>query len=68
LQQVFDAENRQTREFAYNSDRRMQGSSVSGVSFSTGQPFDVGRVSDFDVAISHPELYHIQSYIRKQNN
>ncbi|AIA48815.1 RHS family protein [Serratia sp. FS14] len=35
----------------------MQGSSVSGVSFSTGQPFDVGRVSDFDVAISHPELY-----------
>ncbi|HGE6713905.1 TPA: RHS repeat-associated core domain-containing protein, partial [Serratia marcescens] len=35
----------------------MQGSSVFGVSFSTGQPFDVGRVSDFDVAISHPELY-----------
>ncbi|WP_321788560.1 RHS repeat-associated core domain-containing protein [Paraburkholderia sp. J94] len=35
----------------------MQGSATSGVSFSTGQPFDVGRVSDFDVAISHPDLY-----------
>nr|WP_250325955.1 RHS repeat-associated core domain-containing protein [Morganella morganii] len=35
----------------------MQGSSVSGVSFSTGQPFDLGRISDFDVAILHPELY-----------
>ncbi|WP_223881728.1 hypothetical protein [Affinibrenneria salicis] len=35
----------------------MQGSAVSGVSFSTKVPFDVGRVSDFDVAISHSELY-----------
>ncbi|PIT13864.1 RHS repeat domain-containing protein [Snodgrassella alvi] len=41
----------------------MQGSSVSGVSFSTGQPFDVGRVSDFDVAISHPELYQKAEYL-----
>ncbi|WP_238393741.1 hypothetical protein [Serratia sp. 3ACOL1] len=35
----------------------MQGSSVSGVSFSTGKPFDLGRISDFDVAISQPDLY-----------
>lgn len=41
----------------------MQGSFVSGVSFSTGQPFDVGRVSDFDVAISHPELYQKAEYL-----
>jgi len=34
----------------------MQGSSVSGRSYSTGALFDVGRVSDFDVAIVNPEL------------
>ncbi len=33
-----------------------QGSSVTGVSYHTGQPFDVGRVSDFDVALASPEL------------
>jgi hypothetical protein len=29
-----------------------QGSSVTGSSFSTGVPFDVGRVGDFDIAIA----------------
>ncbi|WP_306462966.1 MULTISPECIES: RHS repeat domain-containing protein, partial [Bacteroides] len=38
------------------SDIFMQGSSVTGRSFSTGVPFDVGRVSDFDVAIVNPDL------------
>ena len=33
-----------------------QGSSVTGESFRTGAPFDVGRTSDFDVALSSPEL------------
>ncbi|PQO97102.1 hypothetical protein C5612_29440 [Pseudomonas frederiksbergensis] len=34
----------------------LQGSSVTGQSFKTGQAFDVGRVSDFDVALASPEL------------
>lgn len=34
----------------------MQGSAVTGQSFKTGQAFDVGRVSDFDVALASPEL------------
>jgi hypothetical protein len=29
----------------------LQGSAVTGRSFRTGAPFDVGRVSDFDVAL-----------------
>src|SRR5262249_27585576 len=33
-----------------------QGSSVTGKSFTTGQPFDIGRVSDFDVALGSPRL------------
>ena len=33
-----------------------QGSSVTGKSFKTGQPFDVGRVSDFDIALGSPKL------------
>jgi hypothetical protein len=33
-----------------------QGSSVTGKSFRTGKPFDVGRVSDFDVALSSPKM------------
>ncbi|VWB48647.1 RHS repeat-associated core domain-containing protein [Burkholderia lata] len=35
----------------------MQGSAASGISFSTKEPFDKGRVSDFDVAISQSGLY-----------
>ena len=34
----------------------LQGSAVTGKSFETGQPFDVGRVSDFDVALVSPTL------------
>jgi filamentous hemagglutinin len=34
----------------------LQGSAVTGKSFATGQPFDVGRVSDFDVALASPTL------------
>jgi hypothetical protein len=34
----------------------LQGSAVTGKSFKTGQPFDVGRKSDFDVALAGPEL------------
>ncbi|WP_426305713.1 hypothetical protein ACN9MJ_24920 [Acidovorax facilis] len=34
----------------------LQGSAVTGQSFRTGAPFDVGRVSDFDVALASPSL------------
>lgn len=34
----------------------LQRSSVTAQSFKTGQAFDVGRVSDFDVALASPEL------------
>jgi hypothetical protein len=34
----------------------LQGSAVTGKSFGTGAPFDVGRVSDFDVALASPSL------------
>lgn len=34
----------------------LQGSAVTGKSFKTGQPFDAGRVSDFDVALASPLL------------
>ncbi len=33
-----------------------QGSAVTGKKFTTGEAFDVGRVSDFDIAISSPQL------------
>ncbi len=33
------------------------GSSVTGVSFQGGQPFDVGRTSDYDIAIVSEELF-----------
>ena len=33
-----------------------QGSSVTGQSFRTGVAFDVGRVSDFDIALASPQL------------
>lgn len=33
-----------------------QGSSVTGKKFTTGEPFDVGRVSDFDIALADPKL------------
>ena len=35
----------------------LQGSAVTGKSFRTGAPFDVGRVSDFDVALSGDSLF-----------
>jgi filamentous hemagglutinin len=34
----------------------LQGSAVTGRSFRTGAPFDVGRTSDFDVALASPQL------------
>ncbi len=36
----------------------MQGSAVTGKSFETGVPFDVGRTSDFDMAIAHEGLFN----------
>jgi filamentous hemagglutinin len=33
-----------------------QGSAVTGKKFTTGEAFDVGRKSDFDMAISSPQL------------
>jgi filamentous hemagglutinin len=33
-----------------------QGSSVTSVKYTTGAPFDVGRVSDFDIALASPTL------------
>jgi YD repeat-containing protein len=34
-----------------------QGSSVTGVSFRTGEPFDVGRVSDYDIALAGDDIF-----------
>lgn len=34
----------------------LRGSAVTGESFRTGQPFDVGRISDYDVALVSPSL------------
>jgi RHS repeat-associated protein len=34
----------------------LQGSSVTGVKYTTGKPFDVGRVSDYDIALASPSL------------
>jgi filamentous hemagglutinin len=39
-----------------NAEPLLQGSAVTGKSFKTGQPFDVGRVSDFDVALADPAM------------
>jgi filamentous hemagglutinin len=39
-----------------DADAILQGSAVTGKSFKTGAPFDVGRVSDFDVALSGNSL------------
>jgi hypothetical protein len=39
-----------------NAEPILQGSAVTGQSFKTGQAFDVGRVSDFDIALASPEL------------
>jgi RHS repeat-associated protein len=36
----------------------LQGSAVTGKSYRTGQPFDVGRASDFDVALASPSLFN----------
>jgi filamentous hemagglutinin len=35
----------------------VQGSSVTGVKYTTGAPFDVGRRSDFDIALASPTLF-----------
>ena len=40
-----------------NATPFMQGSAVTGRSFETGEPFDLGRTSDFDMAIAHEGLY-----------
>jgi RHS repeat-associated protein len=40
-----------------NATPYMQGSAVTGRSFETKVPFDVGRTSDFDLAIAHSDLY-----------
>ncbi|PBQ17294.1 hypothetical protein CCL08_14375 [Pseudomonas congelans] len=39
-----------------NVEPILQGSAVTGKSFKSGEAFDVGRVSDFDVALASPEL------------
>jgi hypothetical protein len=38
-------------------DIAISGSSVTGVSWRTGEPFDVGRVSDLDVALGSDDLF-----------
>ncbi|HYJ74108.1 MAG TPA: hypothetical protein VEV65_00835, partial [Kineosporiaceae bacterium] len=35
----------------------LQGSAVTGAKYTTGQPFDVGRRSDFDLAVVDPSLF-----------
>lgn len=39
-----------------NVEPLLQGSAITGKSFKTGQPFDVGRVSDLDVALADRAL------------
>ncbi|WP_405048052.1 hemagglutinin repeat-containing protein [Rhizobium miluonense] len=39
-----------------NVEPILQGSAVTGQSYRSGQAFDVGRVSDFDIALASPEL------------
>ncbi len=39
-----------------NVEPILQGSAVTGKSYETGQEFDIGRVSDFDIALASPEL------------
>ncbi len=39
-----------------NVEPILQGSAITGQSFKTGQAFDVGRVSDFDIALAGSEL------------
>jgi len=39
-----------------NVEPILQGSAVTGRSFKSGQAFDAGRVSDFDVVLASPEL------------
>jgi hypothetical protein len=42
------------RQAGFNdAEAAMQGSSVTRRSAETGQPFDQGRISDFDVALVH---------------
>jgi len=36
-----------------------QGSSVTGRSWRTGEPFDVGRRSDYDIALVGPDLFEM---------
>jgi RHS repeat-associated protein len=35
-----------------------QGSAVTGYGFKTGQPFDVGRISDFDIGLTNKGLFN----------
>jgi RHS repeat-associated protein len=45
------------REAGYTDvEAGLQGSAVTGSKFTTGARFDVGRISDFDIALSSPEL------------
>jgi filamentous hemagglutinin len=34
-----------------------QGSAVTGVKYTTGEPFDLGRRSDFDIAVADARLF-----------
>lgn len=45
------------RELYPDLDMGFQGSSVTGRSAETGAPFDEGRVSDYDIAISGDSIY-----------
>jgi hypothetical protein len=45
------------RSAGYNDATAIfQGSSVTGVKYTTGRPFDAGRVSDYDVALASPSF------------
>jgi hypothetical protein len=41
----------------HDVDIAVSGSSVTGVSWRTGEPFDIGRVSDLDVALGSDDLF-----------
>jgi hypothetical protein len=44
-----------------NVEPILQGSAVTGKSFKTGKEFDVGRVSDFDIALLVPQRVDLKT-------
>jgi hypothetical protein len=46
------------------TEAAFQGSSVTGYKYTTGEPFDVGRVSDFDIALAGDDIWAVVQDLR----